>query len=319
MLVQSCHAVLIYRSPTKKQLRYALSDNQAVIIGCDSACQIALDPTLYRGVFRRHAELCSVVAAGKSTQWQIHDLNSTNGVFINGHPLQRSQVLRNGDRITLGKPGIEFLFELQFAHAALSKFTRSDSALLSEPVYEHDSESNIGSMSATVTPKSGFSVAKIMAGVVGVSAILFLNSALTPQQSQSPAIPTRSEPSSAFSSQQHPGTGLSDVEFQGIDLFTQYFDIIEGKVAEDVPHTTTSGQAATFDAYRFNVVAKSAFQDSDVNFTIDFYDAAGNVVSPSTQIYYASLPPNWTPGMRRAAVFLLPSDRSNLKVIRFSH
>ncbi|EKQ69248.1 putative membrane protein [Leptolyngbyaceae cyanobacterium JSC-12] len=99
-----------------KQSLYRLTGSAQFAIGRDFRCQIALDPTVYRSVSRRHAEV-SPIPGFDSTDgmqiWQVCDLNSSNGTFVNGIRLQGCQVLRIGDRISLGQNGPIFVFEYQ--------------------------------------------------------------------------------------------------------------------------------------------------------------------------------------------------------------
>lgn len=88
-----------------------------VLIGRDPRCQILLDSIQHAGVSRHHARICPTVDwAG----WQICDLSSANGTFINGVPLVGCQRLRSGDRIVLGNHGPQFIFELRSAGVSLS-------------------------------------------------------------------------------------------------------------------------------------------------------------------------------------------------------
>jgi hypothetical protein len=74
-----------------------------LMIGRGQECDIqVLDPN----VSRRHAELRQ-----EGTAFWIVDLDSTNGVEVNGKRLKRAQ-LENGDRITLGSS--ELVFERGF-------------------------------------------------------------------------------------------------------------------------------------------------------------------------------------------------------------
>jgi len=93
---------------------YQLSPDSAVSIGREPSCQIVLDSNIYEGVSRRHAEVrpLATTATG-SPSWEICDLNSANGTFINGKRLQGCQRLKPGDRILLGRDSAEFIFEYQ--------------------------------------------------------------------------------------------------------------------------------------------------------------------------------------------------------------
>lgn len=72
------------------------------VIGRSRDCDVVLDDA---GVSRRHAEL-----RPQGSGWTIADLDSTNGVLVNGSPLAGVQRLAAGDRIELGST--EIVFEL---------------------------------------------------------------------------------------------------------------------------------------------------------------------------------------------------------------
>lgn len=95
---------------------YRLSSTQTTLIGRDTGCQIVLDSSnpQYRGISRRHAEIRPLAPAApqSSVLWQICDLNSANGTYINGQRLRGCQTLRQGDRIQLDSQGPEFILEI---------------------------------------------------------------------------------------------------------------------------------------------------------------------------------------------------------------
>ncbi|KAB8334501.1 PrsW family intramembrane metalloprotease [Scytonema tolypothrichoides VB-61278] len=94
--------------------RYSLLPSQEVVIGRDPSCQVVLDAMLYRMVSRRHAAVRPLASSpdGESS-WLICDLASANGTYLNGQRLQGCQQLMNGDSITLGHDGPEFVFECE--------------------------------------------------------------------------------------------------------------------------------------------------------------------------------------------------------------
>lgn len=93
---------------------YVLPWNEEVVLGRDPSCQIVLNSTSYGVVSRRHAKIRPLAPhSAFAPAWEICDLNSANGTFVNGRRLQGCQTLRVGDRIILGPDGAEFIFESQ--------------------------------------------------------------------------------------------------------------------------------------------------------------------------------------------------------------
>ena len=90
--------------------RYQLFEDGEMVIGRDRNCQIALESIAHGMVSRRHAAV-RPLTQGTWTRWEICDLNSANGTYINGQKLQGCQTLETGDRISLGQDGPEFIFE----------------------------------------------------------------------------------------------------------------------------------------------------------------------------------------------------------------
>ncbi len=90
--------------------KYQLSEDGELVIGRDRNCQIALESIGHGMVSRRHA-MIRPLTQGTLTRWEICDLNSANGTYINGKKLSGCQTLETGDRISLGLDGPEFIFE----------------------------------------------------------------------------------------------------------------------------------------------------------------------------------------------------------------
>lgn len=89
---------------------HPLSETQEIVIGRDPSCQIALDSLTYSMVSRRHLTI-RPLASSSYPKWEICDLNSANGTYINGRLLEGCKTLASGDRILLGQNGPEFIFE----------------------------------------------------------------------------------------------------------------------------------------------------------------------------------------------------------------
>ncbi len=104
---------------------YPLPFDSEVKIGRDHSCHIALDSRVHTGVSRRHAKVTQ--DESQSSCWQIEDLGSSNGTYVNGERVEIARALREGDRISLGLQGPKFVFETIFAGQSQSRLTTSTS------------------------------------------------------------------------------------------------------------------------------------------------------------------------------------------------
>jgi len=94
------------RTPTALLLldgRRMLVGPGGATLGRSRQCDIVLDDP---NVSRQHAEL-----RPRGGSWVLTDLGSTNGSRINGHPVDRSEVVRPGDEIELGATILRFELE----------------------------------------------------------------------------------------------------------------------------------------------------------------------------------------------------------------
>lgn len=73
---------------------------EGATIGRSRACDIVLDDA---NVSRRHAEV-----RPRGDGWVVVDLGSTNGVAVNGVPIEHAHALKPGDRIELGTTMLTF-------------------------------------------------------------------------------------------------------------------------------------------------------------------------------------------------------------------
>ncbi|NEP60229.1 MAG: PrsW family intramembrane metalloprotease [Symploca sp. SIO2G7] len=112
-------------APDLPLLEYKISDNQEIVIGRDSNCQIVLDQRQYTIVSRRHLAIRSIFSQKNGLQWKICDLDSANGTYLNGQLLQGCQKLVSGDRIELGQNGPQFIFEDQSNYSLSSSSSSS--------------------------------------------------------------------------------------------------------------------------------------------------------------------------------------------------
>jgi RsiW-degrading membrane proteinase PrsW (M82 family) len=156
---------------------YPLSATQSTVIGRDASCLIVLDPKVYRGVSRRHAEIRPLATAAPNglPVWQVFDLGSANGTYINGKRLSGCHTLQNGDRIRLDVNGPEFVFELQANAPATPR---------PKPLSIPDSASLHLSQILPIasTGKDLFKKAYLLPGIVTVVLVVFLFFAPNPIQ-----------------------------------------------------------------------------------------------------------------------------------------
>jgi hypothetical protein len=97
-----------------QQTRYCLPASEVVSIGRRPGNAIQL-PDRFDRIGGLHAEIRPLLNQSSPT-WQICDLSSRNGTFVNGQKVQSCQTLEVGDRITLAYPSAsekapELLFE----------------------------------------------------------------------------------------------------------------------------------------------------------------------------------------------------------------
>jgi uncharacterized protein YjbI with pentapeptide repeats/pSer/pThr/pTyr-binding forkhead associated (FHA) protein len=99
-------------SQTRRQQseNYVLSKKNTTFLGRSTECQIVLR-SKYITVSRYHAKIEWVSLNGEPA-WQVCDLETPNGTFVNDRRIDNCQPLQSGDRLTLGKPkGATFIFE----------------------------------------------------------------------------------------------------------------------------------------------------------------------------------------------------------------
>lgn len=97
----------------RETLSCLLYPGQRYRMGRQGDCEILVQHEGYDTVSRYHAELETIASVSPVSEsvWQIRDLGSANGTYVNDRRIEGSQALRSGDRIQLSKTGPLFRFE----------------------------------------------------------------------------------------------------------------------------------------------------------------------------------------------------------------
>ncbi len=91
---------------------YDVSATTTVTIGRDPTCQIVFDSQQFGEVSRHHARIETLTQPDQGISWQICDLDSANGTYLNGQLIRGCHRLQSGDRLVLGQNGPTFIFEI---------------------------------------------------------------------------------------------------------------------------------------------------------------------------------------------------------------
>jgi hypothetical protein len=90
---------------------YLLSLQRPIFLGRDPCCEIVIDPQYHRGISRIHAKISPMQRSNNQVDWELLDLNSTNGTYVNDCLLEGTHLLKTGDHISLSSAGPSFRFE----------------------------------------------------------------------------------------------------------------------------------------------------------------------------------------------------------------
>lgn len=102
-----------------RPIHYQLSNKKTTIVGREANCQLILNSAHFQGVSRQHAKINPLTTLSGNLTWEICDLGSSNGTYVNNQRLNGCQNIKAGDRIKLGHSGPEFIFECQSATASV--------------------------------------------------------------------------------------------------------------------------------------------------------------------------------------------------------
>lgn len=88
----------------------SLKDKKEIQIGRSNTADITYDPVADILVSRQHAKITQ--DSQDAARFTITDLNSSNGVLVNGTKIHQAQALNHGDKVALGAGGPSFEFAL---------------------------------------------------------------------------------------------------------------------------------------------------------------------------------------------------------------
>jgi serine phosphatase RsbU (regulator of sigma subunit) len=91
---------LVVLAPPAQGARYALSPQHDAVIGREGYCDIVL---MKRTISRKHARIFF-----DGQQYQVEDLGSSHGTFLNGRRVSKATPLKDGDRINIFDVPIAF-------------------------------------------------------------------------------------------------------------------------------------------------------------------------------------------------------------------
>ncbi len=230
------------------------------------------------------------------------------------------QNLRGGEHIQLGIDGPEFLFESQSVSPTIPYTPTTPAgvpATVIEPKYSQPQQQYI-----SPSPQSNGLPWKVIGGVVGVIAVLFL---LTREPSPETATNPPENPSTTTENpatpppQNTPSAASGDISVETED-FEDFFEITgEMQRINDVEITTRSGRKVKVDVVAFPIQAKSSFSSESREFIARFYDPQGNEINEPSPLIYDPKPQTWSRGRESTAGFILPSDISTLRVIEITY
>ncbi|MGI0479985.1 FHA domain-containing protein [Geminocystis sp. CENA526] len=108
-----------------------LDTNQVYTFGRNPDLNLVLDGNIYKGVSWQHAEINTVIDEKGISKWQIKDLNSSNGTFVNSQKINSNFILNSGDIITIAHPH----YQDKFACYYFSEETVNDDNI-NNPYYD---------------------------------------------------------------------------------------------------------------------------------------------------------------------------------------
>ena len=105
--------IIRYLSGTKANTAevFPISRFHSIYMGRDASCDVRMDPDKDDMVSRSHAVI--EWRGSDPVEYQINDLLSSNGTYLNGRRITQPERLATGDRIQLGRNGPTVKFDIE--------------------------------------------------------------------------------------------------------------------------------------------------------------------------------------------------------------
>ena len=156
-------------SKSNQTEKFSTEEFQPITIGRDPASDIAYDPDIDDLVSRKHATIEK--DSEDPTRFNLTDLNSSNGVFVNKIKIHGPTQINHGDIVQLGKNGPEFKLEFDPPPAEAVKSTRlaeipseaipkTREASIPETAAFENTKTSEGQRSSTVEPPPKSSIGR---------------------------------------------------------------------------------------------------------------------------------------------------------------
>lgn len=94
LIMRHAPAVILLQNGNRTTRKWPLSHVNPLLIGRSKDCDVTLSERL---ISRFHARIC-----WNKNQYQVEDLNSRNGTYVNGERIKADILLHNSDEIQLG-------------------------------------------------------------------------------------------------------------------------------------------------------------------------------------------------------------------------
>ncbi len=327
------------RQTTGAASTFPINENRPTTIGREASCQIVLDSTQYQGVSRRHAEI-RPIPGSSVPQFEICDLGSSNGTYVNQQRIVQPHRLQPGDTIRLGNSGAQFVFESPMPVAAYGAPAQTVlEAPQAQAPYAPVQPNAYPPMTPQQSPVAASPNAnrnKIIAGAIAAVVVLALvnpgrligrlGGGGASQPTQPVTVPDSPKPDSTSkpdSSDDSPKSDSAPTTANNITIDASELDAylrITSKPQQRVNETVTTKSKGTFkaDVLAFEVEAKTTFNPRSGWFSVRFLDA-NNTEIGTQSILYVEDPPaqQWDQGLSKRVFFVLPPNRSTLKTVQF--